>query len=916
MAALADAQPDLGVRWLDRASRLAPNNPLTAYMAAVAMAAAEPTKASAALAALCSAWPDFRDAHFALASASLRSDGPGSAARLLTAALHRFAIPPHPDLHRLAHTISRRAGAPGWVSLDGRLGLTVSLPPSTRPAILQASQAAQRLHHQALVAGPQADLRLQLPDSARAGAPIHVTVDGVPLLGSGLSPAILLRIDAVLLAPVKDRARGYAWMPGVPDVPATLSLHAPGQPARRFKAAGPVKQLAGDPLARFRGFSVPLPAEGPVHVRTSDGRDIPGSPVFPTPMPPPAMAAPQPGLDVIIPVVRGAEDLRDCLASLHGTLPPGTRIVVVDDGATDQPLIAVLRQQERAGRIVVLRHPQNRGYPAAINTGLRHAAGRDVVLLNADTVVPPGWLARLAAAAYAAPDIGSATPLSNEGSIVSYPDAAGGNPAPRGAALRQADRMCQAANTGVAVDLPTAVGFCMYVRADCLAAAGGLREDVFAQGYGEENEWCRRSAALGWRHVAAADVFVSHLGARSFGAAKAALLARNMAALHRLHPGYHALVQRFLAQDPLAEPRRRLDMMRWQRAGTGLLVLLVSHNLGGGVTRFVEERCQQLHAAGRRTLVIRPAEDGAVVLDAAPALHCPNLRFRLPGEWPLLLAWLRRQRVERVELQHYLNHAGGMETLGERLGVPMDLYVHDNIFFCPRLTLVGRTGRYCGEPVDTAVCDACVAELGSAVPGSPPVATLRAQSRALFATADRIVVPSQDTARRVRRYTHAVPTVTPWQDDRALPPRAPPRKDVLRVAVLGAINQDKGLEVLRDCALAATARALPIEFVLIGFSVDDAVLMDAGVFVTGKFAREEAASLLKRERPSLGFLPSVWPETWCYALTDMWEAGLDVLSFDLGAQAERIRAAGRGRVLPLGVPPETILAALVAMQRG
>ena len=207
-----------------------------------------------------------------------------------------------------------------------------------------------------------------------------------------------------------------------------------------------------------------------------------------------------------------------------------------------------------------------------------------------------------------------------------------------------------------------------------------------------------------------------------------------------------------------------------------------------------------------------------------------------------------------------------------------------------------------------------MAELGSFLPDALPVAALRSRSRALFASANQIVVPCQDTARRVRRYTGATPVVRPWQDDAALPPRIRGPGGVLRVAVLGALNQDKGLEVLRDCARMAAARALPIEFVLVGYSVDDDALLDAGVFVTGPFAPDEAGALLRRERPGVGFLPSVAPETWCYALTTLWQAGLDVLSFDLGAQAERMRATGRGRLLPLGVPAERILATLAAMQ--
>ena len=50
----------------------------------------------------------------------------------------------------------------------------------------------------------------------------------------------------------------------------------------------------------------------------------------------------------------------------------------------------------------------------------------------------------------------------------------------------------------------------------------------------------------------------------------------------------------------------------------------------------------------------------------------------------------------------------------------------------------------------------------------------------------------------------------------------------------------------------------------------------------------------------MGFVPSVVPETWCYALSELRCAGLQVAAFELGAQAERIRDVGDGFLLPLG----------------
>ncbi len=185
------------------------------------------------------------------------------------------------------------------------------------------------------------------------------------------------------------------------------------------------------------------------------------------------------------------------------------------------------------------------------------------MLLNPDTLLPLGWLRRLVAVAYAQGATGSVTPFTNACSIVSYPDPNGGNPAPDLAAVDGLDRRLEMANGKGWNELPTAAGFCMFIRHDCLAEVGLFREDAFAQGYGEENDWSLRARQLGWQHVAATGVFVGQIGGQSFGPARRHLLARNVAVLNRLHPGYDDLITTFLRADPLAAPRRAADAQAW-----------------------------------------------------------------------------------------------------------------------------------------------------------------------------------------------------------------------------------------------------------------------------------------------------------------------------------------------------------------
>ena len=131
--------------------------------------------------------------------------------------------------------------------------------------------------------------------------------------------------------------------------------------------------------------------------------------------------------------------------------------------------------------------------------------------------------------------------------------------------------------------------------------------------------------------------------------------------------------------------------------------------------------------------------------------------------------------------------------------------------------------------------------------------------------------------------------------------------------MVGGIGPEKGYDVLLACARDAAARALPLEFVLVGHTPDDATLLETGrVFVTGPYQEAEAVAEIRAQQAQLGFLPSVWPETWCYTLGEAWQAGLEVAVFDIGAPAERVRRTGRGWVLPLGLPIHIVNNVLLA----
>jgi len=257
---------------------------------------------------------------------------------------------------------------------------------------------------------------------------------------------------------------------------------------------------------------------------------------------------------VVIPVYNAAAQLERCLDAVVRTVGSNASVVVIDDASTD-PAVQDLLASHCAG-CTVIRQPENRGFVATANRGMLEAGKRDLVLLNSDTVPAGNWLERIAACAASDSRIASITPFTNNGEIASLPMLCQASPVP-GDPEAWALACRQAAGPDYP-EIPTGVGFCMYMRRACIDRIGGFDESAFGRGYGEENDWCMRATADGWRHVLADDVFVAHEGNASFGPLG---LGPGDAAMRKLlerHPGYLDLVGDFIRRDPLADIRQRI----------------------------------------------------------------------------------------------------------------------------------------------------------------------------------------------------------------------------------------------------------------------------------------------------------------------------------------------------------------------
>ncbi len=710
-------------------------------------------------------------------------------------------------------------------------------------------------------------------------------------------------------------------------------------PCRQFDAdyylrSNPDVALAGtNPLLHYLETGR---LEGRAVLATLAEDEVQGQPSVPRPPPPDdwsdiplAVSGEGPCVDIVVPVYSGHNETLHCLRSVL-LAPVTTRfeLIVIDDDSPDVELASALARHAEQGLFTLLRNESNRGFVRSANRGLQLHPERDVILLNADTEVFGDWLDRLRTAALRHPHTGTVTPLSNNATIASYPRTLHENPYPLEIGYEALDRLAAQANAGVEVEAPTGVGFCMYLRRDCLAETGLFDEEAFGRGYGEENDLCQRALARGWRNVIAADVFVHHLGSVSFKGERARRVDEAMRVMDARHPDYQPSVRRFIDADPLLPARRALDRARMiARAGESS-ALIVCHARGGGAERHVIEEAVRLRKEGRGVFYLRPvpAVPGRVRLTAPAGMQLPNLGDFALADTAELAAVLRELRIDVIHDHGTVDFPVDMPQrlleLARTIGARIDVDVHDYELICPRINLVNGSGRYCGEP-GVEGCNTCLAGAANDF-GARDIVEWRAGREQLVRAADAIWVPDADVAERLQRYFPGVGFSVDPHEALNIAPLRPltPLAGVdtpLRIVVIGAIGKIKGYEVLLACARDAARRRLPLSFSVLGYSMNDTPLMNAGVTLSGRYLETEAAQKLAALEPHAVWLPSIWPETYSYTLSLALEAGYPVFAFDIGAIARRLRDAGRSDTLmPLVLQddPGTINARFLEFRAG
>jgi GT2 family glycosyltransferase len=202
------------------------------------------------------------------------------------------------------------------------------------------------------------------------------------------------------------------------------------------------------------------------------------------------------------------------------TLAQIREIIIVDNGSTDGTGEAL---KSRFPQTVVLRNEANRGFAAAVNQAWRRAAGEIILLLNSDTRLLPGEMARILRFMEDNPKVGVVGPalvyedMRPQRSFASIPSVIQ-EVVPRFMLEFLSPARHGGKTWGAKEPEPvdSLIGAALVMRRSLLEALDGFDERFFF--FLEETDFCKRARQHGWQVIFFPSTRIVHYQGKTVGA--------------------------------------------------------------------------------------------------------------------------------------------------------------------------------------------------------------------------------------------------------------------------------------------------------------------------------------------------------------------------------------------------------------
>jgi glycosyltransferase involved in cell wall biosynthesis len=423
-----------------------------------------------------------------------------------------------------------------------------------------------------------------------------------------------------------------------------------------------------------------------------------------------------------------------------------------------------------------------------------------------------------------------------------------------------------------------------------------------------------RAISKGWKNIVDESTYIYHVRSASFGAAKTELLKKGRAVIDQRYPNYTSAIRDFLKQEDMNFVRNNIleteSILRKQEIKIKPRALYVLATKTGGTPQTNQDLMQAIGSDFETFVLYSNAKkvdllyfNNGVYQEVDSRLLSESIEVfphRSEEYDEVVSQWLIDYSIELVHIRHIAWHSHGLVDVAKSLGLPVVFSFHDFYTVCPTVKLLDGDQKYCGGRC-TKSEKSCSYDLwkGDGVP------VLRNSAIHDWKTINEITLKKCDAFVTTSQYAKDVIienypflnkkifSVVPHGRDFSSygsPKKSIAKNEKIRVLIPGNITQAKGGKIIGE--LAARSKDLNVEIHILGKVASN--VNTKNCVLHGEYSRDNFVSKVENINPHIGGIFSIWPETHCHTLTELWAGGVPVIGFDIGAVGERINSTGAG----------------------
>jgi len=632
---------------------------------------------------------------------------------------------------------------------------------------------------------------------------------------------------------------------------------------------------------------------------------------------------------IVVPIFNAYDEVLQCLNSILKY--PFDDLLLINDCSTDKRILPALIEFKKKSptKIKVVNNKTNLGYTKNVNKAFE-LTDNDILLLNSDTIVSPNWLFYFKYYAYSSSSVGTVTAVSNNAGAFSIQL----KKQPSSLSFESFSRQ-YAHSSHFTYSVPTGNGFAMYIKKDLLNAIGKYNELKYPIGYGEENDFCMRAMRYGFINLVTTKILIYHHKSKSFKSKAQELKKSGAKKLIDDFPHYKYLITESSFFNKNKNPLPQKNHINIPFGND----LLLKNDISNASNNTLKGRPSKINPKLKTILFVLSNFNGGTSdtsLDFARGLEgLYNIYFLsyyrnelklfsffkndlrlienilVPSQKILIendllftgqfIKILVNYSIEKIHFRQFFYYPKNLFDCLRKLNMPYLLSLHDHFAFCPQHNLLDSNLKFCNADCTNSKsnedCNAYFFDFSNKIKlkdhyvknWRQEMLSVLSQSEHIFVTSGFQYELLKKIYPSILNQVSVVPHQVKKHNIKLLSKNSWVYNKIPILLVLGNVGKHKGLDIISKL-IELQEKEQCYQIKIIGsYAKYDKSELNLKKHYLGTYTEDTLNNLVHKLKPALYFQPSLCAETFSRTLSEAIYFGLPSISFDIGAQSERIR---------------------------